>query len=245
MNTTILAIDAATSRLTVALAHGGQLDEHHVDGPRRHANEILTLVDELLAAHRLGPRQVEQVITGDGPGSFTGLRVAASVAKALVWGRADISWATAPSLMVRALAASRTVSKSPVAVLALSDALRGELYAGCWRFDGGSATTIGAEPRAMLPTELRQFGTVDAVIGTIPDNLLATVRDVTGVEPISGDAALPDARDLIRLAGIAGGVSVITDRAGWHPVYGRPAEAQAVWERKFGKPLPDQSYHSG
>ncbi len=245
MSGATLALDAATTRLTLALSSNGRATERHVDGPRRHANEILGLVDDLLAEHRLAVPDIGRVITGDGPGSFTGLRVAASVAKALVWRQPEVLWYTAPSLLVRALAASRGVAGSQAVVLALSDALRGELYAGCWRVSDQGVQPVGPSPRAMLPAALEQFGPVDAVIGSIPEPLVDLVHAVSGVTPITGDAALPDARDLISLADLDSGVELVADPAAWHPEYGRPAEAQAVWERKFGRRLPDSTYHSG
>ncbi len=245
MNGVTLAIDSATTRLTVAVSRGDDAIERHIDGPRRHANEILALIDELLTAIDARINQIDHVITGDGPGSFTGLRVAASVAKAITWGRGDARWSSAPSLLARAMAAARGSDVRPVTVLALSDALRGELYAGCWRFDDAAVTLVGPSPRAIKPESLASLGPVQAVIGSIPEQLIDVVRATTRVEPIVGEAGLPDARDLIALADIRGGLEGIRDRAAWQPDYGRPAEAQAVWERKFGRPLPDSSYHSG
>jgi tRNA threonylcarbamoyladenosine biosynthesis protein TsaB len=245
MSRITLAIDSATSRLTVAVARGNVSVERHVDGPRRHANEILPLVEVLLADTNANVQDIEHVITGDGPGSFTGLRVSTSVAKAITWGRSDVRWSIAPSLLVRAMSVARATDARPITVLALSDALRGELYAGCWRFEGDRVQRVGPTPRAIKPDALAEFGAVQAVIGSIPEQLRETVLATAGVEPVTGDPALPDARHLIALAGIEGGVESIRDRAAWQPAYGRPAEAQAVWERKFGRPLPDSSYHSG
>ena len=247
-----LAIDSATDRLTVALAAHDTVASLHVDGPRRHAREALGLVDTLLAEHGLSPLQVTRVISGDGPGSFTGLRVASAIAKALVWGRQDIEWWTAPSLLARALAAQQQVMQRPepiggadMTVLAISDALRGELYAGCWQFRGDTVSQRGNAPHAMPPAELAGFGAVDVVVGSIPDALVSAVADATGVQPVVGDAALPDARWLIGLSGWRGGLQQVHDAAAWAPQYGRPAEAQAVWEAKHGRRLPDSTHHAG
>ena len=46
-----------------------------------------------------------------------------------------------------------------------------------------------------------------------------------------------DARELIALTALAGGSVPVNDVLGWEPVYGRPAEAQAQWERSHGRPL--------
>ena len=54
-----------------------------------------------------------------------------------------------------------------------------------------------------------------------------------------------DARALLALDGRPGGVVEVADPSSWQPMYGRPAEAQAVWERTHGRALPDPSYHAG
>lgn len=238
-----LAIDSATDRLTVALAHEDQVQSLHVDGPRRHAREALGMVDAMLSERGLTPREITRVISGDGPGSFTGLRVASAVAKALVWGRPTIEWWTAPSLLARAVAHADPDRASTV--LAISDALRGELYAGCWHFAAGVITRRGDAPHAMTLDALDRFVGVDVVVGSIPEAMVAQVASATGKQPIVGEAALPDARWLVALVEWKGGLERVGDAVLWHPQYGRPAEAQAVWEAKHGRRLPDSTHRAG
>lgn len=237
-----LALDCATERLTIAASDGDRVVDRHLDGPRGHARMVLSLAGELLGELGAAPHDVRRVLTGDGPGSFTGLRVASAVAKALAWGRDDVEWRTAPSLLVRAAGHPPAGGGT---VLALADALRGELYAGCWRFSADRVELVGDPPRTVTPDELGRYVPVDVVVGTVPERLRESVRDATRCEPIVGEAALPDARQLLALAGREGGTAAVRDPARWQPVYGRPAEAQAVWERKHGRPLPDPSGDRG
>lgn len=229
-----LALDTATDRCTVAAGDGVHVASAFVDGSRKHAAAIIGLIDQVL--HEVGSTAADigSIVVGDGPGSFTGLRVAASVAKALAWQR-DIEWHVAPSLLVRA--AAHAPSSGGV-VLALTDALRGELYAGCWRITPLLVERVGPAPRAVEPEALVDWRPVAAVVGSVPVVLLDRVRTATGCEPITGDAALPDARALLSLASIAGATTRIADPAAWQPEYGRPVEAQAVWERAHGMELP-------
>jgi tRNA threonylcarbamoyladenosine biosynthesis protein TsaB len=230
----ILALDTATDRCSVAATDGTRVVERHLDGARQHARSVLGLADALLAELGAAPRDVQRMLTADGPGSFTGLRVAASVAKGLAWaGR--IEWRVAPSLLVRA---AGHVPSAGATVLALSDALRGDLYAGAWRFSADAVVPVGDPPRARAPHTLGEFGAVDAVVGSVPDALRDAVEQATGCVLLGGPDALPSAAQLLRLDRLTGGTRVIDDVAGWEPEYGRPAEAQAVWERKHGRPLP-------
>jgi tRNA threonylcarbamoyladenosine biosynthesis protein TsaB len=231
-----LALDAASSRLTVAVERtDGRVAERHLDGPRRHAAQVLVLIDEVLSECGITPREIGAVLSGDGPGSFTGLRVATSVAKALVWRRDDVAWYTASSLLSRIALTEEDGAR----VLAVSDALRGELYAGCWDVQRGRVEQVDPPARAMHPEDLARFGTPHVVAGTVPDALRDAVALATGRPLVD---ALPDARNLLALRYRAGGVTRVEDPVAWHPEYGRPAEAQVVWERKRGHALPDPGH---
>lgn len=229
-----VALDTATDRCSVAAGDGTRVASRAIDGARRHGGAILPLLAESLDAIDATPRDIGRVIVADGPGSFTGLRVASAVAKALGW-RREVQWLTAPSLLARAAA---HMPAGGGVVLALSDALRGELYAGCWLVTPESISPIGDPPRAVAPHNLGAFGAVEVVVGTVPDAVLGAVELVTARRVIGGAAALPDAATLLTLASITGGTTRIHDIDEWEPDYGRPAEAQAVWEKKHGRSLP-------
>src|SRR5256886_4571349 len=55
----------------------------HMQGARRHAAEIIRLVDFALSRLSIRPADLEGVVVGDGPGSFTGLRIGWAAAKGL------------------------------------------------------------------------------------------------------------------------------------------------------------------
>jgi tRNA threonylcarbamoyladenosine biosynthesis protein TsaB len=235
-----LAFDTATERCTVAATNGRRTAHRFVDGARRHASALLGLIDESLQELDAMPAAITTVIMADGPGSFTGLRVAAAVANALAW-RRQLAWRVTPSLLVRAMA---HVPAGGGTVIALSDALRGELYAGCWRITSTEVVRVGPAPRAVAPESLNAYASVDVVVGSIPPALVPMVVAATGCRPITGEAALPDARSLLVLGQVAGATTLVLDAGRWQPDYGRPAEAQAVWERAHGMELPTASGHA-
>jgi tRNA threonylcarbamoyl adenosine modification protein YeaZ len=123
--------------------------EESLVGARRHAGALLPMAHRALARRGIGLDGVEGLALSDGPGSFTGLRVGAAVAKALVRARGLPLW-VAPSLMVRA---AGVASDDGALVLAVTDALRGEVYAGAFRFEPGR---VGVElaPAVRRPEDL-------------------------------------------------------------------------------------------
>ena len=230
-----LALETATDRASVALG-GSSADAvvRELAGARRHAAELLPMIDAVLREAGARLSDVRGIVLSDGPGSFTGLRVGAAVAKALVQARGLPLW-VAPSLMVRAAG----VAQPGATVLAVADALRGELYAAAYRFDDrGVETLLAAGVRR--PDEL-VAGDVspDVIVGQIPEVAVGVLERWSGRALIGGEAATPHARMLLYLVGRPGGAVRIDPVEGWQPVYGRPAEAQARWETAHGRPLPD------
>ena len=129
-----LALETATDRASVAIGEGAEdAVEESLSGSRRHAGAVLPMIETVLRRRGVTLDQVSGVVLSDGPGSFTGLRVGASVGKALVRARGLPLW-TAPSLVVRAAGVAGGGHRL---VLAVSDALRGDVYAAAVRFEPG------------------------------------------------------------------------------------------------------------
>lgn len=231
-----LAIDAATDHLSVAVGRaGGGEWEARVIGARRHARELVPVIDRLLDAAGARPADLRHVVLADGPGSFTGLRVAAAVAKALV--RAGgVTLRVTPSLLGRAW---RATGGAPGLVLSCASALRGEVYAGWYRVTADRTVVVEHAATALRPEAVRAGAPPDAIVGDAPDALLEALGRAWNVPVHGREGSLPDARALLELASVPGGARVIDAAEAWEPVYGRPAEAQARWEQAHGRPLPD------
>jgi tRNA threonylcarbamoyl adenosine modification protein YeaZ len=84
----ILAIDTSGTRAVVALGSpdGGLVDERRWVAGYRHGEELLSRVDELLAANHTTVAELSGIVVGTGPGAFTGMRVGIATAKALAHG---------------------------------------------------------------------------------------------------------------------------------------------------------------
>jgi tRNA threonylcarbamoyladenosine biosynthesis protein TsaB len=231
---TLLALETATDRASVAVGRSeADAVEMSVSGARRHAASLLPMVAAVLTRSGGTLDDLTAVVLSDGPGSFTGLRVGAAVAKALVQARGLRFW-TAPSLLVRA-AGTGTLDAT---ILAVSDALRGDIYAAAYRFVAGSIVTELA-PTVCRPEDLEsRLPHPSLIVGDVPPGARQLLEQWSGRTVVPSPAGAPDARHLLGLVGRTGGAREITPAAEWEPEYGRPAEAQARWETTHGRSLP-------
>jgi tRNA threonylcarbamoyladenosine biosynthesis protein TsaB len=230
-----LALDTATERASLALGIPGVTPlEESIGGARRHAAALLPAVQSLLQRAGASLDDLRGIALSDGPGSFTGLRVGAAVAKALVHARSLPLW-SAPSLLVRAAG----VARGGGLVLAIANALRGEVYAAAYRFlpDGIQTELI---PSVRRPAELVSSTLHPAaIVGEAPAEIVAILENWVGKQMIGPPQGSPRAARLLDLIGQRGGAREVKAVREWEPVYGRPAEAQARWESAHGRPLPD------
>ena len=133
----------------------------------------------------------------DGPGSFTGLRVAAAVAKALA--RAGgVTLAVTPSLLGRA---ARVVGADGGLVLSATSALRGEVYAGWYRFGPGETVAIVQDAEACTWDQVCAGPKPDLVAGDGPDGFLESLGRYWGVPVVVREGAHADAAALLTLDG--------------------------------------------
>lgn len=227
-----LAIETSGDVASVAVGIPGQLlAETSLAGARRHAAALPGLIDDALGRAGASRREVEGIVLADGPGGFTGLRIGATVAKALLRVHPVPLWVT-PALHALAVAHIR---KPGEVVVALGDALRGEVYATAVRDEGGRIAEL------LAPSVFR----LDQLPGRVlpPDRLVVRPEGPQLVPEqwleVERQVAAPSASQLLALIGRPGGVRRVSAPDGWEPDYGRPAEAQAKWEASHGRRLPD------
>jgi tRNA threonylcarbamoyladenosine biosynthesis protein TsaB len=146
----LLAVETSSATASVALSANGEIRETLIATPREQAARILPVTDALLAEAGLTLGGLDAVVFGQGPGSFTGLRVAAAVAQGLAMS------AQRPVLGVSSLAAMAQGAWRAWAashVLACVDARMGEVYWARFEHVDGLARLQGRE-RIGAPTEV-------------------------------------------------------------------------------------------
>lgn len=124
----LLAIDASTEYLSVALISGLKthtLEEH---GVKKHAELILAMIDSLLFEANMKLSDLTAVAFGRGPGNFTGLRIACSIAKGIAYAK-DLLLIPVSSLATIGYAAHLEKDKDcPCDILAMIDARMQQVY---------------------------------------------------------------------------------------------------------------------
>jgi len=194
---TVLALETSTDACSVALSARGLLFADHRIAPREHNRLILPMVDALLRSARVERRELDAVALGRGPGSFTGVRIAAGIAQGIALG---LRIPVVPVSSLAALACAAGAAYPNVScVLATIRSRTDEIYVGGYRIDGDRC-------EAIVPESVWTASRRDVPVGI--DSTWAVVGD--GVAHFAGslaelgcsfDASLrPTASGVLRLA---------------------------------------------
>jgi tRNA threonylcarbamoyladenosine biosynthesis protein TsaB len=223
----LLAIETATECCSVALVAGERLYARSELAPRRHAELLLPMCEDVLAEAGIARGDLDALAVGRGPGAFTGVRLAVSAAQgiALALGIPVVPVSSLAALAMQAPDDGRDV-------LAVIDARMGEIYAGRFRRAGGLVEAIGEET----------VGPADALVvtGKAPLDVVGTgwsshreaIARLLPSPPnwAEGDR-YPQAIDVARLAApiAAAGGGIAADRV--QPVYLRDKVALTLAEQ--------------
>jgi len=220
-----LAIDGSTYQGSVALIRGSKvvaertLKEDDGAAPRSGKGErLMPAIAECLRDAGVKRGEIGRIVCGAGPGSFTSLRVAGSVAKGLAAGYGIELFAVSSLLLTVAGAQPPLPSGEYLSVL---DAMRGEFYSARIVVARGAAIENGpaqiVSAADLADSNARQYG-------------LQTIGPGQEID------AHPHARGVAQLL-----AAILTagpvDLAAWEPDYGRLAEAQVRWEATHGRKL--------
>ena len=195
MTTRILAIETSSAACSAALSVDGAVEERYALAPRQHAALILPMIESLLAESGSGVGELDAIAFGRGPGSFTGVRIAASIVQGIAFG-ADKPVIPVSTLAALALGGMRESSGSRV--MAALDARKNEVYWGCFEKSGDAVLLLGDEC-VCSPAEVPLPAAADWVAAgsgwaAYADVLMQrlgaqVVRVLPDLEPRAGDVA--------------------------------------------------------
>ncbi|MFM2484006.1 tRNA (adenosine(37)-N6)-threonylcarbamoyltransferase complex dimerization subunit type 1 TsaB [Celerinatantimonas yamalensis] len=224
----LLALDTATEACSVALHWNGEIFHHFELCPREHTQKILPMIEQILAQAGVSLTQLDAIAFGQGPGSFTGVRIGVAAAQGLGFG------ANLPLLGVSTLAAMAQQAIEQCThshVIAAIDARMGEIYHAIYRNEQGIATLQGSE-QVTAPDQLEyQSDLVACAVGTGWQSYPQQLQEhYPKAEQL--DIALPRAYDMLKLANVDYQQGRVQDAESAQPVYLRD---KVTWKKLPGR----------
>ena len=217
----ILCIETGTDICSVGLVQNGELISlRESDSGRDHAKKVAVYVDELLEQNNLQPEELDAVAVGEGPGSYTGLRIGVSFAKGLCYGVGK------PLIAVSSLASLTAVAMEDYEAGILDidnwdssllcpmiDARRMEVYTQIFDSKGVAKSDVRAEvidenSLESYRRECENFIVFGSGAAKCSDTLGATLIDIT-----------PSARGMARIAEQKYNSGEFVDVAYFEPYY--------------------------
>lgn len=219
-----LALDTSTRQGDVAV---GRLDgalhllgHESLEVSATHSETVLPAIDRLLRGSGLAPGDLDAVVVGAGPGSFTGVRIAAALARGQCFGGRAALYAYS-SLAATALAAG--VEGRVCAVL---DARRGQVYSAGYDVGPESVVERFSPGAGSLATLL---GELDPAAWWFAGDLPAPGRErivAAGGRLAADGPTRPSAVSLLRLLNMAPAAGRVAEPGSWEPRYVRGSSAE-------------------
>lgn len=214
-----LALETSTQVGSVAVHMNGLALETTFKIQGTHSERLLPAIDRALQMTGAAPAEVGALIVGSGPGSFTGVRIAAALAKGWAAAR-EVSLYAYSSLL--GVAAGSGV-RGPVC--AMFDARRGEVYAACYELEP-EAASVALEPKAWrlddLLDELNSAGVEPVFSGEAACRYRSAIRcRFSEARVLPEHLGVPRAASLLWLKEVVPELGRIHDVGSWGPLYVR------------------------
>lgn len=212
-----LAVETSTRAGSVAIWKDGFAFEQTLRIQGTHSERLVPAIEQALASAETRPEQVTDFVVGSGPGSFTGVRIAAALAKGWTMSRQTSLFAY-PSLLAVAAGCGAT---GPVC--ALFDARRGEVYAACYEVSDAGVTERLAPVASRIQDLLaelaaRQLEPIFAGEGAeVNRGAIHAARREALILP--SHLGLPRAASLLWLRSVATDLGRVVRPDTWEPLY--------------------------
>ncbi len=221
---TCLAFDTSGPGGSVAVGRAGSvLAAVTIDEPLEQAARLVPAIEEALRAAGVERAELDGIAVGEGPGSFTGVRVAAATAKGLAHALGVPLWA-ASSLAAAALA------QDPGRVrYVLFDARGDRVYGACYGVGGSQFQELVAPHGGTLRDVLDAEVPPGAVFLGEGAERHRAVIEAAGFPVAPAEGASPLAEGLLRYLALHPGSDPVPQAGDWEPRYVRASSAERLW----------------
>lgn len=157
----ILALESSAEACSVAVARDGKYFQRYKFAPQQHAKLLMGMIDDVMAEAELEPGDLSGLAYGHGPGSFTGVRIAAATIQGLAMG---LNLHVAGISTLQALAHRAWRECGYANVVAAIDARMQEVYLGAYQFSSEGTPrsiiddAVSSPETAILPTDAEWIG---------------------------------------------------------------------------------------
>lgn len=242
-----IAFDSSTRAMTVALAEGNIDSQEPLAirastttlGKRQHGQTLAPAIETILTQADWQMTDIDGIIVGVGPGSYTGLRIVVTFAK--VWGHSkDLPVYTVSSLALMAQAGSVDSDY----IIPLMDARRGTAYLGLYRYQDKQLVALQADQHQTFETWLTDLtptikvGATVTLVGVGIEDFVKQAQDQLKdihVKVVSDFKAYPQADAAFNVAP----KTLVTDVALLTPNYAHETLAEREWLEKTQVERPE------
>ncbi|NOU50189.1 tRNA (adenosine(37)-N6)-threonylcarbamoyltransferase complex dimerization subunit type 1 TsaB [Pseudoalteromonas sp. JBTF-M23] len=227
MKHNLLAIDASTEALSLALYFNGQTYRHFEVCPQQHSQKILPEIEQLLTQANCQLADLDGIVFGRGPGSFTGVRISVAIAQGLAFS-AKLRLVGVSTLEAMALQAVHQFNVSEV--LSAIDARMGEVYLAHYQVSSEGYLALVGNEIVCAPEDVASFDNPTVAVGTAwqayPE--LAQSNNLEVKDAIT----LPDAFYMLEIGDKAFSQGLSVDAAQAQPHYVRDT---VTWKKLPGR----------
>nr|WP_312578815.1 tRNA (adenosine(37)-N6)-threonylcarbamoyltransferase complex dimerization subunit type 1 TsaB [Sedimentibacter sp.] len=145
----ILAIESASITASCAVSENDVvLGEYSLGHKKTHSEKLMPLIEKLLVDTEIEIKDIELIVISEGPGSYTGLRIGAAIAKSIAYA-INVPIANVPTM--KSLASNiYSIDKYIVPIM---DAKSGRVYSGIYRWDNYNLITV----KEQFPTNIDEL----------------------------------------------------------------------------------------
>lgn len=225
----LLVIDTSNTPLVVAVAQDHKIIAQVSDLQKKsHSTNLLPAIDFVTKRAHWHPAMIDRIAVAQGPGSFTGVRIAVTTAKMLAWtlNKELVGFSSLAAL-------ARNVHHFEGLVVPFFDARNQNVFAGIYRVDKNDnlINVLADQHWSMkkLLVHLKKYMQPITFLGTGIANYHYLIKTVLSQQNMIINEEYPQVNSLVDLGLKAHPIDDLND---FSPTYLRQTKAEAVWIKK-------------